>query len=232
MNTINKNTHSTRKIPPFYWLLTVVMMVVLIASGILFNQHQKRQTELQLAQLALEQSKVQKQTIATQAASEPAESGFTGIEGMVENPESESTHSQAEDEVVAGAIAAVDQAKAQDTNIGKLSLEVDAEYHEGKTLSSNVSLYSLKPIKSAPADLKSTIPNIDQMLASHLMNVWGRSSPDQVSKRVEGWSQQGNTMTYRAAWDSDRYQCTWYVVSWDKNNNRVLNEGYQPCFGH
>ncbi|MBC3641008.1 hypothetical protein H8J56_28030, partial [Klebsiella sp. Kps] len=75
--------------------------------------------------------------------------------------------------------------------------EVDGEYHEGKTLSSNASRYGLKPIKSAPADLKSTIPNIDQMLASHLMNVWGRSSPDQVSKRVEGWSQQGNTMTYR-----------------------------------
>lgn len=207
-------------------------MVVLIASGILFNQHQKRQTELQLAQLALEQSKVQKQAIATQAASEPAESGFTGIESMVENPESESTHSQAEDEVVAGAIAAVENAKAQDANIGKLSSEVDGEYHEGQTLSSNASRYSLKPIKSAPADLKATIPNIDQMLASHLMNVWGRSSPDQVGKRVEGWSQQGNTITYRAAWDSDRYQCTWYVVRWDKNSNQVLNEGYQPCFGH
>ncbi|MDH2667067.1 hypothetical protein VXR69_17950 [Acinetobacter baumannii] len=230
MNMINNSTHSTKKVPPLYWLLTVVMMVVLIASGILFNQHQKRQTELQLAQLALEQSKVQNQATATQAASEPAESGFTGIESMVENPES--THSQAEDEVVAGAIAAVENAKAQDANIGKLSSEVDAEYHEGQTLSSNSSRYSLKPIKTAPADLKSTIPNIDQMLASHLMNVWGRSSPDQVSKRVEGWSQQGNTMTYRTAWDSDRYQCTWYVVSWNKNSNQVLNEGYQPCFGH
>ncbi|MDS7927992.1 hypothetical protein RMB13_00580, partial [Acinetobacter sp. V102_4] len=226
------STNSTKKVPPLYWLLTVVMMVVLIAGGILFNQHQKRQTELQLAQLALEQSKVQNQSIATQAASEPTESGFTGIEGMVENPESESTHSQAEDEVVAGAIAAVENAKAQDANIGKLSSEVDAEYHEGQTLGSNASRYGLKPIKTAPADLKSTIPNIDQMLASHLMNVWGRSSPDQVSKRVEGWSQQGNTMTYRAAWDSDRYQCTWYVVSWDKNSNQVLNEGYQSCFGH
>ncbi|USP39524.1 hypothetical protein [Acinetobacter sp. XS-4] len=232
MNMINNSTNSTKKVPPLYWLLTVVMMVVLIAGGILFNQHQKRQTELQLAQLALEQSKVQNQSIATEAASESAESGFTGIESMVENPESESTHSQAEDEVVAGAIAAVENAKAQDANIGKLSSEVDAEYHEGKTLSSNASLYGLKPIKTAPSDLKSTIPNIDQMLASHLMNVWGRSSLDQVSKRVEGWSQQGNTMTYRAAWDSDRYQCTWYVVSWDKNSNQVLNEGYQSCFGH
>lgn len=51
---------------------------------------------------------------------------------MVENPESESAHSQAEDEVVAGAIAAVDQAKAQDTSLGNLSSEVDGEYHEGK----------------------------------------------------------------------------------------------------
>lgn len=228
---IKNNVNSTQKIPPLYWLLTVVVMVVLIAGGILFNQHQKRQTELQLAQLALEQSKLQNQSSSAQAASEPTESGFTGIESMVEDPDSKPADSQAEDDVVAGAIAAVDQAKAQDTSIGHLSSEVDAEYHEGKTLSSNASRYVLKPIKSAPVDLKATIPNIDQMLASHLMNVWGRSGPDQVTKRVDGWSQQGNTITYRAAWDSDRYQCTWYVVSWDKNSNQVLKEGYQPCFG-
>jgi len=207
-------------------------MIVFIIGGILFNQHQKQQTELQLAQLALEQSQLQNQSTSKQAASEPAESGFTGIESMVEKPETHSANSQAEDETVAGAIAAVDQAKVQDTSLGNLNSEVDAEYHEGKTLSSNASRYGLKPIKSAPADLKATIPTIDQMLASHLMGVWGRSGPDQVAKRVEGWSQQGNTMTYRAAWDSDRYQCTWYVVSWDKNSNQVLKEGYQPCFGH
>jgi len=229
---IKNNINSTKKIPPLYWLLTVVMMIVFIIGGILFNQHQKQQTELKLAQLALEQSKLQNQSSSKQAASEPAESGFTGIESMVEKPETKSPNSQAEDEAVAGAIAAVDQAKAQDTSIGHLSSEVDAEYHEGKTLSANASRYGLKPIKSASADLKATIPTIDQMLVSHLMNVWGRSGPDQVAKRVEGWSQQGNTMTYRAAWDSDRYQCTWYVVSWDKNSNQVLKEGYQPCFGH
>ncbi|ENX44032.1 hypothetical protein F886_03391 [Acinetobacter sp. NIPH 542] len=229
---IKNNVNSTQKIPPLYWLLTVVMMVVLIAGGILFNQHQKRQNELQLAQLALEQSKLQNQSSSEQSASEPAESGFTGIESIAEKPEKQSAHSQAENEVVTGAIAAVDQAKAQDTSLGNLSSEVDAEYHEGKTLSSNASHYGLKPIKSAPADLKAIIPTIDQMLASHLMNVWGRSGPDQVAKRVEGWIQHGNTMTYRAAWDSDRYQCIWYVVSWDKNSNQVLKEGYQPCFSH
>lgn len=229
---IKNNVNSTKKIPPLYWLFTVVTMIVFIIGGILFNQHQKQQTELQLAQLALEQSKLQNQSSLKQAASEPAESGFTGIESMAENPETQSPNSQAEDETVAGAIAAVDQAKAADTNIGHLSSDVDAEYHEVKTLSSNASRYGLKPIKSAPADLKATIPTIDQMLVSHLMNVWGRSGPDQIAKRVEGWSQQGNTMTYRAAWDSDRYQCTWYVVSWDKNSNQVLKEGYQPCFGH
>ncbi|MCU4430460.1 hypothetical protein OHV66_09970 [Acinetobacter baumannii] len=229
---IKNNVNSTKKIPPLYWLFTVVTMIVFIIGGILFNQHQKQQTELQLAQLALEQSKLQNQSSLKQAASEPAESGFTGIESMAENPETQSPNSQAEDETVAGAIAAVDQAKAADTNIGHLSSDVDAEYHEVKTLSSNASRYGLKPIKSAPADLKATIPTIDQMLALHLMDVWGRSGPDQVAKRVEGWSQQGNTITYRAAWDSDRYQCTWYVVSWDKNSNQVLKEGYQPCFGH
>jgi len=229
---IKNNVNSTKKILPLYWLLTVVTMIVFIIGGILFNQHQKRQTELQLAQLALQQSKLQNQSFSKQPASEPAESGFTGIESMAENPEIHSANSQAEDETVAGAIAAVDQAKAQDTSLGNLNSEVDAEYHEGKTLSSNASRYGLKPIKSAPADLKATIPTIDQMLVSHLVNVWGRSGPDQVAKRVEGWSQQGSTMTYRAAWDSDRYQCTWYVVSWDKNSNQVLKEGYQPCFGH
>lgn len=229
---IKNNVHSTKKIPPLYWLITVVMMIVFIIGGILFNQHQKQQTELKLAQLALEQAKLQNQSSSKQAASEPAESGFTGIESMAEQPETQSANSQAEDETVAGAIAAVDQAKAQDTSLGNLNSEVDAEYHEGKTLSSNASRYGLKPIKSAPADLKATIPTIDQMLVSHLVNVWGRSGPDQVAKRVEGWSQQGSTMTYRAAWDSDRYQCTWYVVSWDKNSNQVLKEGYQPCFGH
>ncbi|QNX86610.1 FtsB/FtsL family cell division protein [Acinetobacter seifertii] len=228
---IKNNVNSTQKIPPLYWLLTVIVMVVLIAGGILFNQHQKRQTELQLAQIALEQSKLQNQSSSTQAVSEPAESDFTGIESMVEDPDSKPAASQFEDDVVAGAIAAVDQAKAQDTSIDHLSSEVDAEYHEGKTLSSNASRYGLKPIKSAPANLKATIPNIDRMLASHLIDVWGRSGPDQVAKRVDGWSQQGNTITYRAAWDSDRYQCTWYVVSWDKNSNQVLKEGYQPCFG-
>ena len=229
---IKNNGNSTQKIPPLYWLLTLVVMVVLIAGGILFNQHQKRQNELQLAQLALEQSKLQNQSSSNQESSEPAESDFTGIESMVEDPDSKPAASQAEDDVVAGAIAAAEQAKAQDKSIGHLSSEVDAEYHEGKTLSSNTSRYGLKPIKSAPADLKATIPNIDQMLASHLMNVWGRSDPDQVAKRVDGWSQQGNTITYRAAWDSDRYQCTWYVASWDKNSNQILNEGYQSCFGH
>lgn len=232
MNMIKNSVNSAPKIPPLFWLLTIVIMVVLIAGGILFNQHQKRQTELQLAQLALEQSKVHVQTSSTQAASDPAESGFNGIESVVDDTESKATNLQAEDEVVAGAIAAVDQAKAADTSLGNISSEVDAEYHEEKTLNSNASRYGLKPIKSAPADLKATIPTIDQMLVSHLMNVWGRSSSDQVAKRVEGWSQQGNTMTYRAAWDSDRYQCTWYVVSWDKNSNQILKEGYQPCFGH
>ncbi|MFV7441527.1 hypothetical protein ACNPMZ_05215 [Acinetobacter pittii] len=228
---IKNNVNSTQKIPPLYWLLTVIVMVVLIAGGILFNQHQKRQNELQLAQLALEQSKLQNQSSSAQTASEPAESDFTGIESMVEDPDSKPAASQAEDDVVAGAIAAVEQAKAAETSTGHLSSEIDAEYHEGKTLSSNASRYGLKPIKSAPADLKATIPNIDQMLAMHLMNVWGRSGPDQVAKRVDGWSEQSNTITYHAAWDSDRYQCTWYVVSWDKNSNQVLKEGYQPCFG-
>jgi hypothetical protein len=109
-------------------------------------------------------------------------------------------------------------------------MQVDGEYHEDQTLSSNPSTYGLKPMQAASADLKSMLPEIDQMLRSHLMEEWGRADHDQVQKRVEGWSQQGNELTYRAAWDSDRYQCTWYVVRWNLTSQQVLQEGYQPCF--
>ncbi len=112
----------------------------------------------------------------------------------------------------------------------QLSMQVDGEYHEDQTLSSNPSTYGLKPMQSASADLKSMLPEIDQMLRTHLMEEWGRADRDQVQKRVEGWSKQGNELTYRAAWDSDRYQCTWYVVRWNLSSQQVLQEGYQPCF--
>lgn len=217
-----------------YWKIISVILVLVMIGAYLFNQHLQRKAELQIAQLAVEQAKAQSQTThIAQASSEPTESeeGLSGIQGLSIDPEKQTANLTINDDGVAGAIAAVEAAKAsQGSATEHLTMQIDSKYHEGKTLSSNASKYGLKPIKTAPADLKATVSSIDQMLASHLMDVWGRSSPDQVAKRVEGWSQQGNSITYRVAWDSDRFQCTWYVVRWNQSNNQVLSEGYKPCF--
>ena len=210
-----------------YWKIIGVVLVLVIIGAYLLNQHLQRKAELQLALLAVEQTKAQKTQTAdvTQASSEPAD------QALPEDATTQTANLAVSDNDVAGALAAVEEAKSsQNSATEHLSMQIDSEYHDGKTLSSNASKYGLKPIKTAPAGLKATVPSIDQMLASHLIDVWGRSSPDQLAKRVEGWSQQGNNITYRAAWDSDRYQCTWYVVRWSKSNNQVLSEGYKPCF--
>ena len=221
-------TNSTQSSTPKpYWKIIGVILVLVIIGAYLLNQHLQRKAELQLAQLAIEQAKAQKTQTAdgAQAASGPAEQDLT------EDATTQTANLAVSADDVAGALAAVEEAKSsQNSATEHLTMQIDSEYHEGKTLSSNAAKYGLKPIKTAPADLKATVPSIDQMLASHLIDVWGRSSSDQLAKRVEGWSQQGNNITYRAAWDSDRYQCTWYVVSWNQSNNQVLSEGYQPCF--
>ena len=221
-----------QKLKTFHLIALVLCIAVLGTGAYLFNQHQQRKAEIELAQLALEQSKVQSQaTDLTQVAAEPVDQGLSGIEGLTEDPATQTAHLEVNANEVAGALEAVEAAKAmQNIAPEPLSLAIDTDYHEGKTLSSNASKYGLKPMKTAPTELKATAQEIDQMLNAHLMEVWGRSSPDQVAKRVDGWSQQGNSMTYRTAWDSDRYQCTWYVVQWNKTNNQVLSEGYQPCF--
>jgi len=214
-------------------ILGLCVAVIVIVVAVLFNQ-QQRKTDIELAQLALEQSKVQHQTAdLVKAASEPTEPKLSGIDGLTEDSETKTAHLEVSADDVAGALAAVDSAKASQKAAAteRLSYDVDAEYHDGKTLSTKLSRYSLKPIQSAPADLRTTVADIDVMLVSHLMEVWGRSAPDLVAKRLEGWSEQGNTITYRTAWDSDRYQCTWYVVQWNKHTDEVINEGYKPCFG-
>lgn len=213
--------------PKSYWKIISVVLVLVIIGAYLLNQHLQRKAELQLAQLAVEQTKAQK----TQTADVAQASSESVDQALPEDTTTQTEHLGPSEDDVAGAVAAVEAAKAsQNSATEHLTMQVDSEYHEGKTLSSNAAKYGLKPIKTAPAGLKATVPSIDQMLASHLIDVWGRSSPDQVAKRVEGWSQQGNNITYRTAWDSDRYQCTWYVVSWNQSNNQVLSEGYQPCF--
>ena len=223
-----------QKLKTSHVVMLMTLLVVIALAAFLFNQQQQRKADIELAQLALEQSKVQQQaTDHAKAASEPMEPKLSGIEGLTEDPETQTAHLEVSADDVAGALAAVDSAKASQKAAAaeRLSYDVDTEYHDGKTLSSKLSRYGLKPIQSAPADLRSTVADIDLMLASHLMEVWGRSAPDQVAKRLEGWNEQGNTITYSTVWDSDRYQCTWYVVQWDKSTDAVINEGYKPCFG-
>ncbi|MGR2919502.1 hypothetical protein [Acinetobacter sp. 1125_18A] len=221
-----KNTTQSPTPKP-YWKIIGVVLVLVIIGAYLLNQHLQRKAELQLAQLAVEQTKAQK----TQTADVAQVSSESADQTLPEDATTQTEHLGPSEDDVAGALAVVEEAKSsQNSATEHLTMQIDSEYHDGKTLSSNAAKYGLKPIKTAPADLKATVSSIDQMLASHLMEVWGRSSPDQVAKRVEGWSQQGNSITYRAAWDSDRYQCTWYVVRWNQNNNQVLSEGYKPCF--
>ncbi len=215
MNRNSTDSSSTKTLQPMHWVLIVCGMIVLLTAAVLYNQQQQRQTDLQLAQLAAAQSKSSDSSSTT--TTEPSAS--TDLD-MGEDGISMSTDATtAEPSTLTG-----------NTDLENLSMQVDGEYHEDQTLSSNPSTYGLKPIQAASADLKSMLPEIDQMLRSHLMEEWGRADRDQVQKRVEGWSQQGDELTYRAAWDSDRYQCTWYMVRWNLSSQQVLQEGYQPCF--
>lgn len=218
MNYPTSNSNKTLR--PIHWALVVGSMILLLAAGILFNQHQQRQTDLKLAQLALEQSKLQSETASSsQTSSAKIEGEISDLDDLTTTTEPSVTESK---------VSTV--STALDSNLADLSMTVDQQYHEDKTLSSNPSSYGLKPMKSAPEDLKAIVAEINPMLRAHLMDEWGRASADQLAKRVDGWTEQGDNLTYRTAWDSDRYQCTWYVVRWDKRNNQILNQGYLPCF--
>lgn len=218
MNHPTSNSNKTLR--PIHWALVVGSMILLLAAGILFNQHQQRQTDLKLAQLALEQFKLQSQTASSsQTSSAMIEGEISDLDDLTTTTEPSITESK---------VSTV--STAPDSNLADLSMTVDQQYHEDKTLSSNPSSYGLKPMKSAPDDLKAIVAEINPMLRAHLMDEWGRASADQLAKRVDGWTEQGDSLTYRTAWDSDRYQCTWYVVRWDKRNNQILNQGYLPCF--
>ncbi|WP_227515115.1 hypothetical protein, partial [Acinetobacter sp. Root1280] len=176
---------NTNQIPiakPYWKIISVVLVLVIIGSYLL-NQHLQRKAELQLAQLAIEQTKAQK----TQTADVVQASLESGDQGLTADATTQTEHLGPSEDDIAGALAVVEEAKSsQNSATEHLTMQIDSEYHDGKTLSSNAAKYGLKPIKTAPADLKATVSSIDQMLASHLMEVWGRSSPDQVAKRVEG----------------------------------------------
>ncbi|WP_436872520.1 hypothetical protein [Acinetobacter haemolyticus] len=102
-----------QKLKPASLVALIIGIVIVVVGAYLLNQHQQRQTDLQLAQLALEQSKVQSQTTdIAQAASEPIEEGLSGIEGLTEDRVNQTAHLEVSPDEVAGALEAVAQAKA------------------------------------------------------------------------------------------------------------------------
>ncbi|ENW17424.1 hypothetical protein L313_1569 [Acinetobacter haemolyticus CIP 64.3 = MTCC 9819] len=102
-----------QKLKPASLVALIIGIVIVVVGAYLLNQHQQRQTDLQLAQLALEQSKVQNQTTdIAQAASEPIEHGLSGIEGLTEDRANQTAHLEVSPDDVAGALEAVAQAKA------------------------------------------------------------------------------------------------------------------------
>ncbi|NAR87543.1 hypothetical protein [Acinetobacter haemolyticus] len=101
------------KLKPASLVALIIGIVIVVVGAYLLNQHQQRQTDLQLAQLALEQSKGQNQTTdIAQAASEPIEHGLSGIEGLTEDRATQTAHLEVSPDDVAGALEAVAQAKA------------------------------------------------------------------------------------------------------------------------
>ncbi|MBJ8554227.1 hypothetical protein I6M82_17620 [Acinetobacter bereziniae] len=107
-----KNTTQVLGSKP-YWKIIIVVLILLMIAAYVFNQDQQRKTNIELAQLALEQSKVQNQaTDMAQAASEPTESKLSGIEGLTKDPETQTAHLEVSADEVAGALEAVQSAKA------------------------------------------------------------------------------------------------------------------------
>ncbi|NAS09812.1 hypothetical protein [Acinetobacter haemolyticus] len=102
-----------QKLKPASLVALIIGIVIVVVGAYLLNQHQQRQTDLQLAQLALEQSKGQNQTTdIAQAASEPIEHGLSGIEGLTEDRATQTAYLEVSPDDVAGALEAVAQAKA------------------------------------------------------------------------------------------------------------------------
>ncbi|NAR99187.1 hypothetical protein AhaeINNSZ174_12625 [Acinetobacter haemolyticus] len=101
-----------QKLKPASLVALIIGIVIVVVGAYLLNQHQQRQTDLQLAQLALEQSKVQNQTTdIVQAASEPIEHGLSGIEGLTEDRANQTAHLEVSADEVVGALEAVQSAK-------------------------------------------------------------------------------------------------------------------------
>lgn len=203
-----------------YWPVILLIIVLLLIGAYLFNQHQQREADLKLAELALEKSKTQ---------------DVTGQEEVQHDTDqvalSTSTQNTADLKAQTnGESIQVESEKSKvKLELSKLSGQIDNNYHD-QMLTTDLSNYGLQAISTAPASLKSLVKQLDRTLQLHLMSVWGRASSDQVAKQLEGWSEDGNSISYYTAWDSDRSQCTWYVVQWNKNNHSVTKEGYLPCF--
>lgn len=221
---VNIHMSNSDSIQPSFWLrywpVILLIIVLLLVGAYLFNQHQQREADLKLAELALEKSKTQDVT-----GQEQVQHDTDQIALSTSTQNTADLKAQTNDESIQ-----VESEKSKvKLELSKLSGQIDNNYHD-KTLNTNLSNYGLQAISTAPASLKSLVKQLDRTLQPHLMSVWGRASSDQVAKQLEGWSEDGNSISYYTAWDSDRSQCTWYVVQWNKNNHSVTKEGYLPCF--
>jgi len=73
MNRNSNDSTSTKSLQPMHWVLIVCGMIVLLTAAVLYNQHQQRQTDLKLAQLAATQSKSSEITSTTTEPSTPVD---------------------------------------------------------------------------------------------------------------------------------------------------------------
>ncbi|MCU4379611.1 hypothetical protein [Acinetobacter haemolyticus] len=102
-----------QKLKTSHVVMLISLLIVIALAAFLFNQQQQRKTDIELAQLALEQSKVQHQTMDhAKAASEPMEPTLSGIEGLTEDTETQTAHLEVSADEVAGALEAIQSAKA------------------------------------------------------------------------------------------------------------------------
>ena len=139
MNRNSTDLTSTKTLQPMHWVLIVCGMIVLLTAAVLYNQHQQRQTDLKLAQLAATQSQASHSSSSTtiEPSSADLDMGEDGISMSTDATEAEPSAS-----------------------MGNANLKILACRSMANTTTSNLEFQSvhfgLKPMQSASADLKTS----------------------------------------------------------------------------
>lgn len=216
-----------------YGLITLLLVIIAILATLQFRTHSDVTVTATSDQIT--HTQIQDQDVHSESSAASSEvQGITSPNRVSAIKVSTAEHTQNADQQVEdsvnAALAAVQAAKiATPQSREKLNTTVDSQYHSDLNIASSPTHYGLKPVKTAPAFLKNSLSNLHQSLGNRLMQEWGRNSPDQVGMIVEGWKDDGTTVIYRTAWNSDRSQCTWYVMHWNKARGEVEQEGFKPC---